>query len=118
MGTYSFSELKVKLGSCYYLCSGEADYEIEDEGIGSYEFWGQKGKDVYLVAVFDGVSLSDWQLIGCYPADGTGEPLQGLTDAEIKVLENGVCEILNADGDLCSELAGEADDDEREEDSE
>lgn len=118
MGTYSFSELKVKLGSSYYLCSGEADYEIEDEGIGSYEFWGQKGNDSYKVAVFDGVSLSDWELIWKPQADVTGEPLQGLTAAEIKILEDGVAEILNANSDLCSELARDADDDEREEDSE
>ena len=117
MASYSFEDLKVKLGGCFYLCSGEADYEIEDEGIGSYEFWGQKGNDSYKVAVFDGVSLTDWELIGDTPSDATGEPLQGLTEAEVKLLADRVAETLNDNSDLCSELAGKADDDEREEDS-
>lgn len=108
MASYSFEDLKVKLGSCFYLCSGEADYEIEDEGIGSYEFWGQRGKDTYFVAAFEGVSLSSYDLIGCYPADATGEPLQGLTEAEVKLLEEGVEAILNADSDLSGELVRKA----------
>jgi hypothetical protein len=111
MGTYSFSELKVKLGSCYYLCSGEADYTIEDEGIGSYEFWGQKGFDSYLSAVFDAITLDEFTLIGCFPADATGEPLQGLTEREVKLLEEGALEILNADSELCGELASKGRDD-------
>lgn len=105
MGTHSFEGLKVKLGSCYYLCDGEADYKIEDEGIGSYEFWGAKGFDSQLFAVFDAISLSHYELIGCYPADATGEPLQSLTEREVKLLEEGALEILNCDSDLCSELA-------------
>jgi hypothetical protein len=116
MGTHSFEGLKVKLGSCYYLCDGEADYEIEDEGIGSYEFWGAKGFDSRLFAVFDAISLSNYELIGCYPADATGEPLQGLTEKEIKLLEEGALEILNCDSDLCGELAKDAKADEPEPD--
>jgi hypothetical protein len=108
MGTHSFEGLKVKLGSCYYLCDGEADYKIEDEGIGSYEFWGAKGFDSQFYAVFDAISLSNYELIGCYPADATGEPLQGLTEKEVKLLEEGALEILNCDSDLCSELAKDA----------
>jgi len=108
MGTYSFSDLKVKLGSCFYLCSGEADFEIEDQGIGSYEFHGAKGNDSYLVAAFDGVSLSSYDLLGCYPADATGEPLQGLTAAEVKLLEEGVIDILSADNELSAELVRKA----------
>ena len=110
MASHSFEDLKVKFGGCFYLCSGEADYEIEDEGIGSYEFWGSKGNDSYKVAVFDGVSLTEWEMIGHTPADATGEPLQGLTAAEVKLLEDRVAEVLNENSDLCSELAGEADD--------
>ena len=105
MGTYPFEDLKVKLGSCFYLCSGEADYEIEDEGIGSYEFWGQKGFDSCKMASFDAIILDTYDLIGCYPADATGEPLQGLTEKEVKLLEEGALEILNANSELCGELA-------------
>jgi hypothetical protein len=105
MGTHEFEGLKVKLGSCYYLCSGSADYTLEDEGIGSYEFWGQKGFDSRIFAVFDGIRLTSYELIGCYQTDGTGEPLQGLTEKDVNVLKEGALEILNCDAELCGELA-------------
>lgn len=34
-------------------CKEECDAHVEDEGIGRYEFWGQKGYDTRLVYISD-----------------------------------------------------------------
>ena len=93
---HSFKNLKVKFGSNIYICSGKADVYIEDLGNGVYEFWGAKGRDRYDVAMFDNVKLSKYEPEG----KQKGEPLQGMTTAEIKLLEDAVADKLAEDNSL------------------
>jgi len=92
---HEFEDYPVKLDSETWLCSGSADVEYEDIGIGSYEYWGAKGKDSYIIPVFENISLTDWHQEG-EPA----EPLQGMTPEGICRLADAVADTLNEDESL------------------
>lgn len=96
--------MELDMGDAIAVVSGRAMYEIEDQGIGSYECHGAKGHDSYKVAVFDSCKITDWKLV-----DHMGQSIkgQGLTKDDIKALQEVIVNELNENQELCCELAEE-----------
>lgn len=100
MHTYEFKNLKVQYGNLTVVAKGYAHYDIEDIGEGHYEFWGEKGKDEYLVAFFSECVLQDYNLKG-----KKSKVELGLTHIDKKNIEGLIIDMLNEDADLCINLA-------------
>ena len=108
MDTYKFKNLKVQYGNITVLATGYAHFELCDIGEGHYEFWGEKGKEEYLVAYFDKCVLQDYNLKA---KKSTVE--MGLTHIDRKNIENLIIEMLNEDTGLCIDLAIQDDPEEK-----
>jgi len=100
---YDFDDLEIKNGSSTIIVSGRAEYEIENEGIGGYEYWGAKGTDNQYVARFIEATITDYELQGQQEA----HPTQGTTDKDLIAFESIVVDMLNENQELCNELAQE-----------
>jgi hypothetical protein len=109
MHTYEFQNLKVQYGSLTVIAKGYAHYDLEDIGEGHYEFWGEKGKDEYILAHFTKSVLQDYNLKGKKSAIEIG-----LTHLDKKNIESLIVDTLNEDTLLCLELPVEEDPEEKE----
>jgi hypothetical protein len=99
-GNYEFQELKITYGGATYSVSGNAEWEVEDHGIGRYEFWGEIGHDHNYVASFFTADLEDISL-----EEKTEYGKQTLTEEDKVNIAEIVVDALNEDSELCSELA-------------
>lgn len=102
MHTYDYKNLKVQYGSLTVIAKGYAHYELQDIGEGHYEFWGEKGKEEYLVAFFTKCVIQDYNLKG---KKSTVD--MGLTHLDKKNIEKLILDTLNEDAELCINLAVE-----------
>lgn len=69
--------------------TGEAEWGVEDEGIGAYEFWGAPGNQVLLVAKCVGVTVDD-----AVDSDGMAPLVVQDPDVTSRDLENFLMEWL------------------------
>lgn len=102
---YEFDDLEIKHGSSTILVSGRAEYEIDDEGIGGYEYWGAKGIDHQYVARFVDATITNYDL----QVSQKSSPIQGVTENDISAFESIVVDMLNDNQELCIELAQDDD---------
>lgn len=111
---YEFTELEIKYKNEYYSVSGSAIYEIENDGIGAYEYWGSKEYDAGCnYAVFEDVHLND---IVFLRADEL--PQSNLMEQDMNNIIEIILDVLNEDHDLCFELGEKEPDPDFEEDAE
>jgi hypothetical protein len=97
---YSFSELEIKYKDEYYSVSGSATYEIENDGIGAYEYWGSKEYDAGTnYAVFEDAHIDD---IVFLRADEL--PKNNLMEQDMNNIVEIILDTLNEDHELCFEL--------------
>jgi hypothetical protein len=99
-GNYEFQELKITYGSATYSVSGNAEWEVEDHGIGRYEYWGETGHDHKYMACFFTADLEDISI-----EEKTEYGKQTLTEEDKINIAEIVVEALNEDSELCSQLA-------------
>ncbi len=99
-GTYEFQELKINYGGATYAVSGTCDWEVEDHGIGRYEYWGDIGHDHQYMACFHSADIDDIVL-----EESTEYGNQNLTEIDKVNIAELVVDALNEDSELCSELA-------------
>jgi hypothetical protein len=99
-GDYEFEELNITYGNGTYTVSGTANYEIEDHGIGRYEYWGETGHDHQYVACFISADIEDIVL-----QEAVEYGHQTITDEDRINIAELVVDALNDDDELCSELA-------------
>lgn len=97
---YEFSELEIEYRGEYYSVSGSAIYEIENDGIGAYEFWGSKEYDAGTnYAHFEDVHIED---IVFLRADEL--PKSNLMEQDMNNIVDIILNKLNEDAELCNEL--------------
>ena len=102
--TFDIYDMELDMGDAVACVRGFATYDIEDIGIGGYEYHGSKETDRCPVAVFSSCKITDWKLIG---PNGREMDKQGLTKDDIQALQEVVVEELNDNFELCCELASD-----------
>lgn len=102
MFQHTFEDINILYGNATYNVSGTAEYELEDIGIGSYEYWGAKGNDSYMTVNFIDAELDDITLFN--PIEWEH---QTLTEQDKNKIKDLLIEQLNDDRDLCDEIAWE-----------
>lgn len=97
---YEFTELEIKYKHEYYSVSGSATYEIENDGIGAYEYWGSKEYDAGVdYAQFEDAHINDIVFLR------TDElPQSNLMEQDMNNIIEIILDVLNEDPDLCFEL--------------
>jgi hypothetical protein len=98
---YTFNELNILYGGATYHLDGIALFEVYDEGIGSYEYWGSdESQHDYVAVFFEIKSITSMVIV-----DKLEYGKQTLTEQDINKIKKIAIEDLNDDYDLCSDLA-------------
>ena len=100
MNKLKITGYNVLYGGATYNVSGFANYSIEDIGIGSFEYWGQKGHDSYLTVIFESMEIEDIVL-----ENKIEWREQHLTETDISNISEIIIEELNSNRVLCDETA-------------
>jgi len=99
-GNYEFQDINITYGNGVYSVNGTADYEIEDHGIGRYEYWGSTEHNHNYVACFISVNIDDIVL-----QEAVEYGHQNISEEDRINITELVVDTLNNDIELCSELA-------------
>lgn len=101
-GTYEFENIEILYGGATYTVSGNADWEIADHGIGSYEYWGSKETNHEYIAEFFSATIDDIVM-----EERVEYGTQHLTEEDKITMAELVIEQLNENSNLCDEIAQE-----------
>jgi hypothetical protein len=82
MTTKTFEDYEYEFDGVQVSVSFDAEYEAEDDGIGSYEYWGAKCRDVYWVNRCQEVTITS-----VVTEDGR-DILDDLDPKTVKTMEN------------------------------
>lgn len=99
-GDYDFEGMEVVYGGAVFNVNGTAQYEIEDHGIGRYEYWGSNESDHAYCASFYSADIKDIVM-----EERLEYGTQNLKDEDMISIAELIVEQLNEDSDLCNQLA-------------
>lgn len=107
--SYAFSNLEIPHNEFVFTFDGVAFWHLEDLGNGSFEYWGMKGVDSFLVADFFSVQINDWK-VKKRTRDGLGweeageNEIFGMTANDRQMWEEIILENLHDNRELCESL--------------
>lgn len=107
--SYAFSNLEIPHNEFVFTFDGVAFWHLEDLGNGSFEYWGMKGTDSFLVADFFSVQIFDWK-VKKRTRDGLGweeageNEIFGMTANDRQMWEEIILENLHDNRELCESL--------------
>jgi hypothetical protein len=98
---YDFEDVSVMYGGAECLVSGIATYEITNDGIGSYEYWGAEENNHEYIAEFISVVIESHRFVNPveFPNSKT------LNERDEESLKDIIIEQFNDDVPFCMEIA-------------
>lgn len=102
MPKHKVTNHNVLYGGATYNVSGDAKFELEEIGIGSYEYWGSKEHDSLITVFFNDIKIDSIVL-----ENQIEWGKQTLSDEDMAKIADIILDELNSDQDLRDEIAWE-----------